>query len=113
MGRPAQIRPRPGLFVVLEPGLAVWPIRRPRVRAPHPHAPARRARNAWRTARSRRDRKSTRLNSSHSSTSYAVFCLKKKRSVELRGGGGAAGGIGELVLSLARTLRGARRRRLG
>src|SRR5689334_23810859 len=25
------------------------------------------------------DRKSTRLNSSHSSTSYAVFCLKKKR----------------------------------
>src|SRR5689334_23761592 len=27
----------------------------------------------------RRDRKSTRLNSSHSSTSYAVFCLKKKR----------------------------------
>src|SRR5689334_23792538 len=26
-----------------------------------------------------RDRKSTRLNSSHSSTSYAVFCLKKKK----------------------------------
>src|SRR5207245_10859805 len=25
-----------------------------------------------------RDRKSTRLNSSHGSTSYAVFCLKKK-----------------------------------
>src|SRR5438309_4459080 len=25
-----------------------------------------------------RDRKSTRLNSSHSSNSYAVFCLKKK-----------------------------------
>src|SRR5438309_3207697 len=29
-----------------------------------------------------RDRKSTRLNSSHSSISYAVFCLKKKRSHE-------------------------------
>src|SRR5438876_5907044 len=28
--------------------------------------------------RSRRDRKSTRLNSSHPSISYAVFCLKKK-----------------------------------
>src|SRR5438309_3913693 len=28
---------------------------------------------------SRRDRKSTRLNSSHSSISYAVFCLKKKK----------------------------------
>src|SRR5207245_2991669 len=26
-----------------------------------------------------RDRKSTRLNSSHGSISYAVFCLKKKR----------------------------------
>src|SRR5689334_24758572 len=26
------------------------------------------------------DRKSTRLNSSHSSISYAVFCLKKKRN---------------------------------
>src|SRR5689334_24839938 len=29
-------------------------------------------------AQPRRDRKSTRLNSSHSSISYAVFCLKKK-----------------------------------
>src|SRR2546430_3443205 len=27
------------------------------------------------------DRKSTRLNSSHSQISYAVFCLKKKNSV--------------------------------
>src|SRR5438309_5680967 len=27
-----------------------------------------------------RDRKSTRLNSSHSSISYAVFCLKKKKN---------------------------------
>src|SRR2546430_8314188 len=29
-------------------------------------------------ARARIDRKSTRLNSSHSQISYAVFCLKKK-----------------------------------
>src|SRR2546430_9862856 len=29
-----------------------------------------------------RDRKSTRLNSSHSQISYAVFCLKKKKNVE-------------------------------
>src|SRR3712207_8268327 len=28
----------------------------------------------------REDRKSTRLNSSHANISYAVFCLKKKRS---------------------------------
>src|SRR5579864_9631194 len=30
-------------------------------------------------ANARRDRKSTRLNSSHMSISYAVFCLKKKK----------------------------------
>src|SRR5690242_21105737 len=30
-----------------------------------------------------RDRKSTRLNSSHMSISYAVFCLKKKREQEV------------------------------
>src|SRR5215208_310750 len=34
-------------------------------------------------ADSREDRKSTRLNSSHVATSYAVFCLKKKSSPEL------------------------------
>src|SRR2546430_11445136 len=31
-----------------------------------------------------RDRKSTRLNSSHSQISYAVFCLKKKKKTEAR-----------------------------
>src|SRR2546430_4048669 len=31
------------------------------------------------------DRKSTRLNSSHSQISYAVFCLKKKKHTTLRG----------------------------
>src|SRR5437773_6268197 len=31
-----------------------------------------------------RDRKSTRLNSSHITNSYAVFCLKKKRTVSCR-----------------------------
>src|SRR2546427_1978970 len=30
-----------------------------------------------------RDRKSTRLNSSHSQISYAVFCLKKKNKLQL------------------------------
>src|SRR2546430_10362572 len=29
-----------------------------------------------------RDRKSTRLNSSHSQISYAVFCLKKKKKIQ-------------------------------
>src|SRR2546427_8207227 len=31
---------------------------------------------------SRQDRKSTRLNSSHSQISYAVFCLKKKKKIK-------------------------------
>src|SRR2546430_9248661 len=34
---------------------------------------------AWST-----DRKSTRLNSSHSQISYAVFCLKKKKKKNLK-----------------------------
>src|SRR2546430_12053087 len=29
------------------------------------------------------DRKSTRLNSSHSQNSYAVFCLEKKRTIDI------------------------------
>src|SRR2546427_4712283 len=44
--------------------------------APDPHADLAQDR----PARARlRDRKSTRLNSSHSQISYAVFCLKKKK----------------------------------
>src|SRR5699024_12853208 len=46
--------------------------RGPPGRSPH----GRRAR-AWPAGR---DRKSTRLNSSHVSISYAVFCLKKKKT---------------------------------
>src|SRR3712207_8014357 len=30
----------------------------------------------------RKDRKSTRLNSSHANISYAVFCLKKKNTIK-------------------------------
>src|SRR3712207_6861021 len=40
---------------------------------------ARRSR-AEREAATRKDRKSTRLNSSHANISYAVFCLKKKKN---------------------------------
>src|SRR5205085_3947576 len=51
------------------------------------------------------DRKSTRLNSSHSQISYAVFCLKKKR-VDLAGGPahhpGAAGAPSAGVAAPAR-----------
>src|SRR5438128_6884426 len=34
--------------------------------------------------RDRSDRKSTRLNSSHGSISYAVFCLKKKKLAQAK-----------------------------
>src|SRR5436190_16887947 len=40
---------------------------------------AARGRPRRRTRRARPDRKSTRLNSSHTVISYAVFCLKKKK----------------------------------
>src|SRR5438128_9269870 len=47
---------------------------RPRLIAPDPdHAPVQ-------MDQPRGDRKSTRLNSSHGSISYAVFCLKKKKT---------------------------------
>src|SRR5207244_12529988 len=38
-----------------------------------------------RASRCRRDRKSTRLNSSHQIISYAVFCLKKKKKQQIAG----------------------------
>src|SRR3989337_3376898 len=41
-------------------------------------------RRAAAAVRARGDRKSTRLNSSHGSISYAVFCLKKKKHSTVR-----------------------------
>src|SRR5438128_3855800 len=56
-------------------------------RPPAPGAPRRvralRRRAGRPPARRRRDRKSTRLNSSHGSNSYAVFCLKIKHDQRL------------------------------
>src|SRR6266542_6203946 len=43
-----------------------------------------RGEDARRQHRGVRDRKSTRLNSSHGSISYAVFCLKKKKKNRIR-----------------------------
>src|SRR6266849_9769506 len=64
-------------------------IRRPPRSTLFPYTTLFRSRRGIRAARypraaphcrcSRRDRKSTRLNSSHEWSSYAVFCLKKKR----------------------------------
>src|SRR2546430_13531444 len=59
------------------------PICRPSTRTPTSWRAWRRS--AWRRpcAWASQDRKSTRLNSSHSQISYAVFCLKKKISYDL------------------------------
>src|SRR5258708_27863774 len=49
----------------------IWPMQQPRKKNEVRGAAL---------ARSGRDRKSTRLNSSHQIISYAVFCLKKKKN---------------------------------
>src|SRR5437879_10056232 len=41
-------------------------------------------RNLRLTAEAKKDRKSTRLNSSHRCISYAVFCLKKKKTKKIK-----------------------------
>src|SRR2546427_23202 len=50
-----------------------------------------------------RDRKSTRLNSSHSQISYAVFCLKKKKNILLRPEGKLGSGSGNSELRIGAT----------
>src|SRR3954462_12793634 len=54
------------------------------------------------------DRKSTRLNSSHTIISYAVFCLKKEEAVErpISAPGIAAGAWGIVALRARRGTRG-------
>src|SRR3712207_7351041 len=57
-----------------------WEADRPGKRVTDPRADVTEVRSfAGRTALRARDRKSTRLNSSHANISYAVFCLKKKK----------------------------------
>src|SRR5688572_32351289 len=48
-----------------------------------PHIPEEHPELEPRVAMRRRDRKSTRLNSSHSQISYAVLCLKKKTLIRM------------------------------
>src|SRR2546430_12616792 len=67
---PTEISPLP-----LHDALPIYP--RPRVRVLEPLR--RRGLRPFH-GRGERDRKSTRLNSSHSQISYAVFCLKKKKN---------------------------------
>src|SRR3712207_8330210 len=77
-GRPLAEGPEPRQ----RPGERDGPPRQ-RARAPL-HRPARRDPAALardEAGRRGRDRKSTRLNSSHANISYAVFCLKKKTEI--------------------------------
>src|SRR2546430_12753305 len=68
--------PRSTLF----PYTTLFRSSRPRRREGREYGPAAgRGRPGGDDAGSLRDRKSTRLNSSHSQISYAVFCLKKKK----------------------------------
>src|SRR5690348_18218831 len=65
-------------------GLAAEGILRPLARAERHHieVPGEAQRRLrLRAADAGEDRKSTRLNSSHPSISYAVFCLKKKKTL--------------------------------
>src|SRR5699024_11875423 len=65
--------------------------RHPRLGRPRPHPRGRAGAHAGAPPGRRRadeggaDRKSTRLNSSHVSISYAVFCLKKKKTTTRKG----------------------------
>src|SRR5256886_11767104 len=59
-------------------------MRTPETQARIDASTAPRSRASHRTPCLRRDRKSTRLNSSHSQISYAVFCLKKKRCLNYK-----------------------------
>src|SRR6476620_130587 len=79
--------PRSTLF----PYTTLFRSRRARLVARRPRA--RRAGRRPRAQPARRDRKSTRLNSSHANISYAVFCLKKKRQSKSRCGGNAHTGL--------------------
>src|SRR5438309_5762663 len=72
----------------LHDALPIWRTSRrsrqagPTVRPPRTSSSPTRSRPPrCRPAPRRADRKSTRLNSSHSSISYAVFCLKKKKQI--------------------------------
>src|SRR3712207_7636525 len=63
------------------PRARVRPARRARAR---PCCAGRTPAAAGRRARAGGDRKSTRLNSSHANISYAVFCLKKKKHIQIQ-----------------------------
>src|SRR5438270_13860877 len=72
----------------LHDALPIWPPADPRATSLHAAWSARGQSPgvnfpAGRSQGRKIDRKSTRLNSSHSQISYAVFCLKKKKQIAI------------------------------
>src|SRR3712207_7824328 len=79
-------RPRQPQTLELQPQQVAQPARRrrrPEQPDPEPHDLARLAIELPGQPHGPRDRKSTRLNSSHANISYAVFCLKKKKLYDI------------------------------
>src|SRR2546427_1261372 len=76
----ATVRLKPWMMLAMATTVAT-PIRTPSKVSPERRRLLRSERSAMRKTVGARakDRKSTRLNSSHSQISYAVFCLKKKK----------------------------------
>src|SRR5690606_40595643 len=72
-------RTRPGQRPRYRAGPPRLPVHRHPRRGQDHHRPHLRQVAELREGHQRRDRKSTRLNSSHVKISYAVFCLKKKK----------------------------------
>src|SRR5207248_11141537 len=79
LSRPARRRGESsGFGLTCRKASRCWPARRHRYGSLSRRAPT--ARRCPSRARRLIDRKSTRLNSSHRTISYAVFCLKKKKT---------------------------------
>src|SRR2546427_5910380 len=80
----SNVAPPPGLVSsVMRPPCSFripWQIDSP---SPVPSPSPLVVKNGSNTCEGEGDRKSTRLNSSHSQISYAVFCLKKKKKISL------------------------------
>src|SRR3712207_7666939 len=76
---PKAVDPDQLLWIIREVANGVYLINDTAMSRPHVAA---RVLNQFRElTSSATDRKSTRLNSSHANISYAVFCLKKKKSI--------------------------------
>src|SRR5437588_4782795 len=92
------------------PTLAMYPIKPPAKVSPAPvgsktsSSGSAGAENIFPSPNNKADRKSTRLNSSHTVISYAVFCLKKKNIKTCRVAQEAAGAAAEGIATGASTL---------